>query len=231
MPDEPNTNRAHVLQMMWLHTWGLSVIVYFAVFAYALFFFGRFDAKAIGEAFAGTAAILIGFSFALSGFCYYFDFLDQKLFYRKFLGLVGFWYACGYVASLIIRSPERYLWGLGQTVKQPEAILGIAAMIIFAFMAAISNHQAMQRLGCGRWRQALRLGYLAYISLIVRALLIEGQDWVQWISHPRALPSPRLLVTIFAIFVLALRASMIIMESSQLKRAGVGKDLQNGKVC
>ncbi len=44
----------------------------------------------INKATAATAVVMMGSSLALSGFGYFWDFLDKKVIYRKYLGLVGY---------------------------------------------------------------------------------------------------------------------------------------------
>ena len=65
-----------------------------------------------------------------------------------------------------------------------------------------------------RWRQLLRLGYLAFFLLVVRAILNQalpvGADgipemWLVYLDNPDHLPPPRLLFSLVALTVIAFR--------------------------
>lgn len=199
-----------------LKMWRDSVIIagiIFVIFMWYVYLLRRSLTLAlVNDAIAATASIMIGLSFALSGFCYYFDFLDRKIAYRKYLGLVGFWLAFLYVLILAILNPQKYFYGLFTHFWSADIILGFAALGIFSFMAIISTHWSMRRLGVMYWRRGLRLGYLAYALLIIRAVIIEGDTWYVWFVYSYGLPPLRLVGSVFAAAVLFLRGSMVMTE-------------------
>lgn len=207
-----------------LKMWRNSLITAYNIFLiflwYVFFLRGSLTIASVNDAIAATASIMIGFSFAFSGFCYYFNFLDSKIAYRKYLGLIGFWLAFLYTFMLVILNPQKYFYGLFTHVWSADIILGFMALGIFTFMAIISTQWAMRRMGVTYWRRGLRLGYLAYALLIVRAAIIEGDAWRIWFAYPHGLPPLRLVASVFATLVLCLRGSIIIVEYVKKKKHG-----------
>lgn len=210
-----------VFRRMWINCWLLSLIIYDIFLLYGYFQSISQVNVLIGQAAAATASVMIGSSLALSGFCYYFDFLDTKLAYRKYLGLVGFWLALIYSLMLLWIEPEKYFYGFINNFWSADFILGLSAMAILTFMAMISNNRAMKRLGVANWRRGLRLGYLAYGMLIIRAYVLEKDIWWNWLQSLTGLPPMRLVITLLAIGVLVLRGSMLIYKLLKSKKAVV----------
>ena len=201
-----------IVHTLWIHSMLFATIVYVILVEYIFIQKGYLNIFFLNEAIAGTASIMIGISFAFSGFGYYFDFLDTKIAYRKYFGLIGFWYAFLYTFILAVLNPQKYVYGLFIHFWSVDIILGCVALMIFTFMALISTRWAMRRMGVVYWRRGLRLGYFAYILLIIRAVIIEGDMWRDWFAYPHSLPPVRLLGSIFAGGVLFFRGSMIISD-------------------
>src|SRR3989344_3124005 len=149
--------------------------------------------------------------FALSGFSYYFNFLDNKLGYRKYLGVVGFFYALAHALTLVVIYPDKYGWGLVSRLSETEVILGLVAMTIYLGMIVISNVKVInQALGTKHWRQGLRFGYLAMILLAIRAYIMESDLWFTWLETHQTLPPSSLVMSFISIWVIILRGSMIV---------------------
>jgi DMSO/TMAO reductase YedYZ heme-binding membrane subunit len=201
-----------IKRSMWQQSLGLSVILllFFTFFVYILD--GSFSFFTVSKALAGTAALFIGASFALSGFCYYWDFLDTKIAYRKYLGLVGYWYAVLYSISLLIVDPETYFFGFFENLYTPDVLLGLASMALFTIMALLSNNSAMKALGPQRWRKLFRVGYVAWLLLAIRAYIIEQELWHSWIASREGFPPPRMLLSLFVVTVILFRISIEISK-------------------
>lgn len=203
---------------LWLNSWWFSFVILAIAFLYELIYEKSFGVQSLADICAMTGAILIAASFCLSGFSYYFNFLDSKLGYRKYLGVVGFLYALGYSLMLIFIYPDKYGAGLMYHLNEAEVILGLAAMAIFVFMIVISNIKTINKfLGPKHWRQGLRLGYLAMIFLAIRAYLVNGQVWVDWLDKIDSLPPPSLVMAAIVFAVIILRISMMISLSMASK--------------
>lgn len=220
MDEQKDTSASRAIEFK---TWVLSAC--FALFVFDIFFLyvfitsGPFTLLSISNVIAATAAIMIGSSFALSGLCYYFTFFDTYIFYRKYLGLIGFWLALLYSIMLLFVNPERYFYGFFENIDSLNFILGLSAMAIFTMMALISNKWAMLMLGPQNWRRMLRLGYLAYGMLVIRAFDLENDMWTQWLQMPDSLPPVRLVISIFAVSVILLRISLIFSKYFKSKKA------------
>lgn len=209
MEKERDIFHPSIVMKMWYSSWNLAGVIFIILLWYVYFYYGVLHFLAVSTATAGTAAILIGLSFAMSGFAYYFDFLDQKVAYRKYMGLTGYYIALVYTVMLLFLDSEKYFFGIFKNFFQADYLLGTSAMLIFTFIAMISNKGAMQKLGPKNWRQCLRLGYIAYALLILRAIVLEKDLWATWAVRGGILPPPRMLITIFALGVIFLRLSII----------------------
>jgi DMSO/TMAO reductase YedYZ heme-binding membrane subunit len=200
---------------MWFESIVLSILIFILVLGYAYMQMEGFNILTVSLTLAGTGGMLIGISFALSGFCYYFDFLDRKIAYRKYIGLLGYFFAMAYAFSLLLVDPTRYYYGFTSNLLSADFILGITALIILTIMAVISNTWAMKKLGITTWRQILRLGYFAYVCLIIRAIILDYGNWELWIKGFNFLLTVRMILTVFAIGVIWLRLSMIFFPRTK----------------
>ena len=207
MNHTPPSPRAFAMKM-WRNTSIFSGFVFIAYLMYAYALYGNFDFFALSDALLGTSDAMLSASLVLSAFSYFFDFLDSKLVYRKYLGLMGFWLALLYAATIMYLEPGIYFYGLPHTIQEPRVYLGIAAMGLLAFMAMISNNFAMRKLGFRNWRRLLRVGYIAYGLLAIRAYILEHDVWREWFINPETLPSVRLITTFFAACVILFRFAM-----------------------
>ncbi|MFC1687022.1 hypothetical protein ACFL0L_00380 [Patescibacteria group bacterium] len=204
--------KGSVVVLMWRVSIFIAAGIFILLFLYVYSIDGIVDLFMISKVVAGTAALMIGISFALSGFTYYFDFLDTKIGYRKYIGLTGFWLALAYSIMLVFIDPDRYFYGFFENIGSADFILGLSAVGILAFMAIISNSWAMHKLGPLRWRQLLRFGYVAYALLVTRAIVTEWDLWTVWWNAPETLPPPRLTISVIAIIIILFRISMIISK-------------------
>lgn len=198
--------------------WGGSLLVAAGIYLFFVLYIFVYDQGftrfSFAKTFAGTANILFACSLALSSFGYFFNFLDNKIAYRKYLGLLGYFCALMYTLLVVLIRPERYFYGFWDNVWSSDILLGSTAMGIFTVMALISNNRAILWIGPKRWRLLLRFGYLAFFLLVLRAILnqsvLVGADtvpemWIRYLSHPETLPPPRLLFSCVAMSVIFLR--------------------------
>ncbi|MBT6690895.1 hypothetical protein HOB10_00995 [Candidatus Parcubacteria bacterium] len=207
-----------IKQKIWTNSFVFSLIV-FVLFILATALLEKpFSLLTINRAMAGTSAIMFAAAFSLSGFCYYWDFLDTKIAYRKYLGLLGFWYALAYSISLLIVDPERYLIGFTKNFFTADILLGLMSMTIFGFIAIISNDKIMLKMGPHRWRKTLRLGYLAWVLLALRAYLIEKNLWLEYFQSLEGFPPPRLLLSLLVVAVIIFRLSITFSKCFKFKK-------------
>lgn len=212
MNEKADIFQKHVKQRIWQHSLIIVFVVFLLMIAFSSIIDGRFGFLSISKALAGTSALAFGASFSLSGFCYWWDFLDTKIAYRKYLGLMGFWLALAYSFSLLIVDPDRYLFGFWKNLFTADISLGIISMLIFTFIALISRDKIMLKMGPQKWRYALRFGYLAWVLLALRAYLIEKDLWSIYLATFTGFPPPRLLLSLLVITVLVFRISIDVSK-------------------
>ena len=163
----------------------------------------------LNKSVADTSIILMGFSMLLSSICYFWNFLDNKIIYRKYLGLIGFAFAIthvvlSYSALLNLFNPETWQKG-----AMWPAFTAAIATGIFTIMALISNQYAARELGGRVWRGILRTGYIAMILVWLHVVLLKSGRWITWWEGGRQTPpSMSLLVTIFITIVVLMRIAL-----------------------
>lgn len=202
---------------LWLH----SILIAFGAsgfyYLYVILLDGPFTLTSFAKVMAGTANFLFAASLSLSSFGYFFDFLDSKIVYRKYLGLLGYFAALTYALLLPVLRPDRYWYGIAENFWSSDILLGLSSMAVFTGMAFISNDRAMLIIGPGRWRNLLRSGYLAFFLLVIRAAMNEsnpiGADprpefWWHYLQTFETLPPPRLLFSIIGTSVVLFRLSV-----------------------
>lgn len=186
----------------------LGLFVFFGL--YNGFLFQVLSVKWFSQTLIGTSGILFCSSLGLSSLNFYFPItFGSRVIYRKYLGLMGYFVALVDLSLLLMLEHEYYVFGLAENLFTVDLILGGAAMAIFTLMAIISNQEAIRVLGPRLWRNTLRLGYLALLFLVIRAFIIEGISWNNWIMNPAGLPPVRLLISLFALTVLFARMSLV----------------------
>ncbi len=208
--------QSHLLQM-----WSKAITTSLAVFGIMSLYIYTLEGtlgtlQTISKVVSGTAAIMIGLSLGLSSISYYIGVLRRQLPKRRYFGLMGFFLATVYSVMMLFINPDRYFYGFFDNLFTADLLLGLSAMVIFGFMALISNNRAVRMLGAVRWRNYLRFGYLAYFLLVVRGYILEHELWAQWFSTLDSLPPPRLVVSVLAMLIFSLRLSMIV--SKMIKR-------------
>ena len=183
----------------------LSLIIFGAVYTYINY---TTPYSTLNKSLADSAVILMGLSMLLSSVCYFWDFADTKIIYRKHLGLVGFAYA---IVHLIFSFKALRVL-LGSDVFTPKGwamLTAVVATMIFSMMAVISNKYSATKLGGHLWRQILRVGYLALAFIAVHAYLLKSHYWVKWWQAGHTtLPSMSLLVTVFIVVVVGMRLGL-----------------------
>ncbi|GBQ26737.1 sulfite oxidase subunit YedZ [Gluconacetobacter sacchari DSM 12717] len=91
--------------------------------------------------------------------------------YRRALGLLAFWYALFHLSAYVALDQgfdARAL--LADVTGRPFIILGMAAFVILAVLAATSNARAIRRLG-RRWKALHRWVYVAAICAAIHFIL------------------------------------------------------------
>ncbi len=173
----------------------------------------------LNKAIADTSVYLMGFSMILSGICYFWDFLDTKIIYRKYLGLIGFAFALVHIGlsfSALLRLFQIETWQKG--LFWP-ALVGLVATMIFTVMAAISNQFSASHLGGKMWKNILHTGYIAMILILAHVVFLKLKYWMPWFNDGmKTLPSSSLLVSGFILIVVLMRVAVALSVRTHAKK-------------
>ena len=195
----------------WRNTFLLSIVIFSLGSIYLSLRRWDYDLYIANKVFATTALVLIGLSLALSGLCYFWDFADDKILYRKYLGLTGFAFAVIHVVTSVFLLPDHFPYPEWFFDNMLSVFLGGTALLLLSFLALISNRTAMTMLGSKYWRLLLRLGYLAFILIIAHLAILKYPGWIRWMKNfDPILPPLSLLEFIFALLVITLRIAVWI---------------------
>lgn len=189
----------------WKKAFYLSAVLFVVLLTYCSIYFGAVTANGVLGAIAGTGGFVIGISFGLAPAVRYLHFSARWLKYRREIGIVGYGYALAYSLALIFITPSLYLDDFPMRLLTIPSALGIFAMIVLTIMTLLSNNAARSYIGFTYWKRVMRLGYVAYAALVVRAGILEGHDWLVWLANLDGLPPPRFVLSIFASIVMLAR--------------------------
>jgi len=189
----------------WKKSFCLSVGLFAILFPYCVSYFGGLSSKSFFAAIAGTGGFTLGVSFGLISAIRYLNAPREWMKYRREIGIVGYLYALLYTLSALVISPDQYFDDFPSRLLAIPTLLGIGSMAVMSVMLLISNHAARVLLGFKCWKCVMRFGYVAFAALVLRAGIIEGQDWLAWFEHPNGLPPPRFVLSVFAVIVLVAR--------------------------
>lgn len=178
----------------------ISIFLMQAIYCYS-YFSGAVDEMLL-VALASTGGYLLGISLGLGPAVRHFKLSGKYLRYRRWFGIAGFLVSLGYTSTLLAISPAADFNNFPLVLITVPNVLGIFSMLVLAVMTLLSNQLSRTLLGVRCWKIIMRLGYAAYFSLVLRAVLMEGEVWLFWVESPLGLPPPRLLLSVFAMFVI-----------------------------
>lgn len=197
----------------------------------------------MNKALADSAMILIGLSFMLSSLCYFWDFVDCKIVYRKYLGLWGFalgvthgvmslvfylyWKPRGYETNSIFVLDHHWDLGIFLVSNLYAFVSAVVAFFIFLMMTLISNQYAIHELGGVWWRRLLRVGYFAYVLAALHFLIKNIPEW-QALARvgESVLPPLNFLIFLLVIGVVSLRTALwwSLRKKAQLEKGSSSVD-------
>ncbi len=205
---------------LWRNTIVFSIVLTVFAAVYYYFYRGTFSVSIANRTIGDVAVILIGLSFILSSICYFFNFADHYISYRKQLGVVGFAYAVIH-ALVIIFYLEPIFTNFAEYLEQPAFLsysLALAALIMYAGMIVISTQTMIHKIGGKLWRELLRAGYIAFVLSIIHYVLLSYPFWIRWFTERRTfLPPFGLLTASFGILVILMRIALMIHKITHEK--------------
>ncbi|PIZ64364.1 hypothetical protein CO051_00940 [Candidatus Roizmanbacteria bacterium CG_4_9_14_0_2_um_filter_39_13] len=207
-----------------LRLWGemivYSIIILIVVSAYYFATNASFSERILNRAVGDVALLLIGFSLVLSSICYFWDFADKYIIYRKHLGLVGSGYMTIHIVFSILFSAYSPFPGYYLEDKRIASFIGaLIATAIFVLLAAISNRFAIHEIGATRWRKLMRLGYIGFVFVLFHFGAKGIQYWTPWLTgkSESIFPSFSLIVFMFGVGVVILRIALWFSTSQKSK--------------
>lgn len=228
----PPVHAATSVKDLWLTSISFGMFIFINVCFYYFLTGDVLSLEMINKATATTAIVVMGASFALSGFGYFWDFLDKKVMYRKYLGLTGYFFVVWHALNSLyfyffsgsqLKKFDLYnTWDVfGISISNLIAFfLGLTALAVFTFMALISNKYATKRFGLW-WRKLLRLGYFALILALLHFSIKNFSLWVIWFKGGFVeLPPMSLILSVYVLFVLGLRIWLAISLMRKNKSKG-----------
>ncbi|PIZ63398.1 hypothetical protein COY16_02100 [Candidatus Roizmanbacteria bacterium CG_4_10_14_0_2_um_filter_39_13] len=196
---------------LWGETMAYSIILFIVVSGYYFVTSGSFTEKVLNRAVGDVALLMIGLSLILSSVCYFWDFADKYIIYRKHLGLVGVGYLLFHIIFSVTFSSYAPFPGYFLEDKRIASFIGaVLATIIFFIMTAISNRFAIHEIGAARWRKLMRLGHLAFVFTLFHFGVKGLPYWLPWMTgkSDAIFPSFGLIVFLFGSVVILLRIAL-----------------------
>lgn len=215
MDGKSNIEHHHVSFRLFIYTFGFSLYLFVFTALYNFIYLENMNYRMWNRSFADAGTILICLSFALSGICYFWNFLDSKIKYRRELGLQGFYMVMTHsILSFFFSSRTKWYEYFGED-QRTAFLFALGSLALFTAMALISNKLAIQKLGGKTWRFILRTGYVAVIFGLIHAVLKAYDDWIEYIDMPRGLPPFSIYVGLAGAATLLLR---LYLHISLLKK-------------
>ena len=181
-----------------------SIFALLVVFTYNFMQMEQLSLRVWNRSFADAGMFLIGISFALSGLCYFYNFVDDKIVYRRDLGMNGFYLIALHAIYSFLLNKHIAWYTYFEKDRLIAFIPAVISLLIFFTMALVSNKYAGQWLGPQRWRTILRIGYIAYVLGAMHSGFWSYEDWQMWFGDV-SLPPISLVITVFVGLVVLLR--------------------------
>ena len=208
-----NKNALYIPLVTLLITFGYAVIRYNVFKNVPL---GDIPLFIFNKSISFTAVILIGSSFFLGSLAHFWpsQFVRQ-LYLRKHFGLIGFSMAALHgLISLLLFSPTYYpnffeAGGKLNLIGEFSMLFGAVAILIFSAVAITSIPSVEKSMAPVQWLFAQRLGYIAFILVLLHVSVMGWSGWFRFTSWPASLPPITLLSALVIILVLIMRVILI----------------------
>lgn len=222
---EINTRSVDSKKNIWSGGIKVSIAVFLLCFVYAFVrynvvrsvSFEQVPLYISNKAIALTSTILIGMSFLLGPLARFFPATYVKhLSLRKSIGVIGFGVASIHaIASLILFDKAYYSRfflenGKLNWVGESTMLFGILAFLIFAIVSISSLPDIEERLQKDQWKVIQRLGYAAYVFVLLHVGLMGYRGWFQADSWQYGMASITLIACLFIVFVFLMRILVVI---------------------
>lgn len=173
---------------------------------------GVLHTRVANTALGYSAYMLILLAMAMSSICYFWNFADKYMIYRKYLGIMGSIYALLHFILSLLLILERT--SLTDFILNPRNtvpfITGFISLVLLLFLTSISYAWAAKLLGGKLWRALLRLGYAAVILSVIHMSWRNMESWGEYLSGDTLMLFPPLsmLISVVTLVILFLRLIM-----------------------
>ena len=214
--------------------WKITIIVFAFIFSFFFVYafirynvirdvpFEHIPLFITNKVLAISGTILIGLSFLLGPFTRFWpQTFERTLYLRKPLGVFGFGIAALHsVISLALLSPAYYPKFFLESGKlnltgEASLLFGILALFIFSVVALTSIPAIASQMKPEQWKSIQRLGYLAYIFVLLHVVVMGFQGWLSSNSYLYGFISISLISALFIITVLLFRLIVIIYPTKK----------------
>lgn len=175
--------------------------------------------RTLNRILADVAFLLLGLSLILSSLCYFYNFADKLIIFRKHLGVVGVAYMLVHMLISFTYAGNTPILSFFLAEHSIRSFLAASgSTIIFVMMAVLSNRFSIQHIGPARWRVIMRIGYIGYALGMLHFGLRGWDKWVSWYFGDTTLFPPfSLIVMAFGVLVLGMRVALWISLARKKK--------------
>lgn len=210
----------------WKKAVSFSIFIFALCFAYAAIRYNLVRNTPIDQlplyinnkAIALSSTILIGISFLLGPLARFLPGVFGKIVYlRKNFGLIGFFLATLHVIMTLVlfnkANYPRYFLENGKLTFNGETALlfGILAVMVFGIVSIASLPSVEERMEEKNWKTIQRLGYLAYIFVLLHVSVMGYKGWSNPESYQYGMASITLISALFIVFVLIMRLLVVTL--------------------
>ena len=189
-------------------------------FVYVLFVSSTSEVlMAISFALAAAASFMYALAFASGSVSYYIGWPNMRDGYQKQIGVVAFWLSLLYSITLLVLYPDFYFYGFLENFWSWDITLGMIAMIIFGSMTFINSKWIAPYFSWDTIKFVLGLGFVGYALLVIRAIFIEFDWWIYYLTTFDGDIPGRLVLSVVAFVVLLMRISVPIHKSLTAPKA------------
>jgi len=198
--------------------WTVAALIAALLFGFHMLYILNFTSTTVvlmgvSFALAATSSFMYALAFSSGSVSYYIGWPNMRHGYQKQIGVMAFWFSFLYCLTLLALYPETYLFGLAENFWTWDVTLGLLSMIIFGAMTFINSALIAPFFSWDTIKFVLGLGFVGYALLVIRAIFIEFDWWVEYLTTFEGDIPGRLVLSIVAVAVLLLRISVPIHKS------------------
>ncbi|OGG30079.1 hypothetical protein A2973_02510 [Candidatus Gottesmanbacteria bacterium RIFCSPLOWO2_01_FULL_49_10] len=170
---------------------------------------GSTGLSSLNQSLAASTLVLLGVVLLLGPLARLYGIFDGFLKYRKELGVMTFFTGAAHVYLVMFPLARRGPFGF--YLAQPvSAYAGLTGLVIMFILLVLSVSVVERAIGTRVWWKLQYWGArLAFVAIVLHALVLKYAGWGRWISQRMGLPPLGFLAGVFAAFVLVVRISEV----------------------